>query len=136
VGADGLSPDGSPAGAVRAFVDAFNDEDLDALGATLTDDVEIQSSRGLVEGREEARAWATRNPAGELNQRLVLDEVTEHGAHAVAALRRQWLWRGAVRPAHEQRIFYVATLRDGLIARWAPFEDRAEALRAAGARGD
>jgi hypothetical protein len=49
---------------VRAFVDAFNAEDLDALGATLTEDVEIQGGRGLIEGRDEAREWATRKPTG------------------------------------------------------------------------
>jgi ketosteroid isomerase-like protein len=123
--------------AVAAFIDAFNAEDLDALVATLTEDVEIQASGGLVEGRDEARRWATRKPTGELHQRLFLDRVEEHGAHAIADLRRQWLWREGGEPtdevADEHELFYVATIRDGLIARWAPFEDRDEALRAAGA---
>jgi len=118
--------------AVRAFVEAFNAEDLDALVATLAEDVEIQASRGLVEGREEARRWATRAPTGELGQHLVLEGVTEHGVHAVATLRRQWRWREDDSVGDEQRIFYVATMRAGLIARWAPFEEREEALRAAG----
>ena len=124
--------------AVRAFVDAFNAEDLDALVATLTEDVEIQGSRGLVEGREEAREWATRKPSGQLHQQLVVDQLEEHGAHVIAELRRQWAWTRAAKPAHgvadEQRLFYVATIRDGLIARWAPFERREDALRAAGAK--
>ena len=36
-----------------------------------------------VEGREEARAWATKDPHGGLEQRLVLEEVVgdPHGAH-------------------------------------------------------
>ena len=76
----------SPDEAVRAFIDAFNAEDLDALAATLTPDVEIQSSRGLVEGRDEAREWATRNPGGELTQRLVLGEMASHGAHVLASV--------------------------------------------------
>jgi ketosteroid isomerase-like protein len=122
--------------AVRAFVDAFNAEDLDALVETLTEDVEIQGSRGLVEGRSEAREWATRKPSGELHQRLVLDRQEERGAHVVADLRRQWVWlRGGEptgRVADERQVFYVATIRDGRIARWAPFERRSEALRAAG----
>lgn len=121
--------------AVQAFVDAFNAEDLDALAATLTEDIEIQASRGLVEGREEARRWATRKPTGELSQRLVLEGATEHGAHAIATIRRQWLWREDGGLADEQRLYYVATLRDGLIARWAPFQDRGGALRAAGVEG-
>ena len=129
-------PRGLSAAAVRNFIDAFNAEDLDALAATLAPDVEIQSSRGLVEGREEARRWATRKPRGELRQQLILDDVATHGTHAIATVRRQWLWRDGGEPADEQRLFYVATLRDGLIARWAPFEDRDEALRAAGLASD
>ncbi len=121
---------------VRAFVDAFNDEDLEALLATLSEDVEIQSSRGLVEGREEARRWATRQPSGELEQRLVVDRLTEHGAHAIADLRRQWVWRESGEIGDEQAIYYVATLRDGLICRWQPFAEREDALRAAGAEPD
>jgi hypothetical protein len=119
------------AAVVRRFVDAFNAEDLDALVATLTGDVEIQSGRGLVSGREEVRRWARRMPSGDLHQRLVLDDVSEHGAHAVASMRRQWTWPdGEI--ADEQALFYVATVRDGLICRWQPFDDRAEAFRAAG----
>jgi hypothetical protein len=121
-----------PTEAVRSFIDAFNSEDLDALAATLTDDVEIQASRGLVEGRGEARKWATRNPTGELHQRIVPDDLEEVGAHVLATVRRQWYWRDGGETADEQQIFYVATIRDGLIARWAPFEEREEALRAAG----
>jgi hypothetical protein len=116
---------------IRAFVDAFNAEDLEALTATLTDDVEIQASRGLVEGHDEARRWATRNPRGYLRQRLVLDDVIEEGVHAVATIRRQWIWRHTGRVADEQQLFYVATLRDLLICRWQPFDDREDALRAA-----
>jgi nuclear transport factor 2 (NTF2) superfamily protein len=127
-----------PTEAVRAFIEAFNARDLDALVATLTEDVEIQGSRGLVEGREEVRQWATRKPSGELHQRLVLDGMEQHGTHVLAELRRQWLWTEHGEPTgkvgDEQTLFYVATIRDGLIARWAPFERREDALRAAGAQ--
>ncbi len=130
----------SEAGAVvRAFVDAFNAEDLDALERTISEDVEIQSTRGLVVGREEARRWATRRPSGALHQRLVLDEIEEGEAHVLALLRRQWVWRveeHAGEVADERRIHYVATIRHGLICRWQPFEDGAEAARVAGVSRD
>jgi hypothetical protein len=77
------------------------------------------------------RRWATRNPSGYLHQRLVLDDVVEDGAHVLATIRRQWFWRQSGQVADEQQLFYVATLRDGLICRWQPFEDRDEATRAA-----
>jgi nuclear transport factor 2 (NTF2) superfamily protein len=121
---------------VRAFVDAFNAQDLDALVATMTPDVEVQSRRGLIEGRDEVRRWATRKPSGYLGQRLVLDDVGEHGTNAIATVRRQWLWRHTGKVADDQCLYYVATMRDGLIRRWQPFEDREDALRAAGSASD
>jgi ketosteroid isomerase-like protein len=131
-----MAPDGVDA--VSAFIDAFNSEDLDALVAVCDPQVEIQTSRGIVIGPDEARRWATRNPHGDLQQRLVLEELREddHRAHVVAMVRRQWYWRA--RPdevAHEEELTIVSTIRDGRIARWQPFEDRAEALRAAGLPG-
>jgi ketosteroid isomerase-like protein len=125
-----MAPNG--ADAVRAFIDAFNAEDLDALVAVLDADVEIQASRGIVIGHAEARRRATRNPAGELHQRLVLDEVRDEGAHVIAAVRREWLWRENSEVAEEDALTIVATMRDGRIVRWQPFEDREDALRAIG----
>jgi limonene-1,2-epoxide hydrolase len=119
--------------AVRGFIDAFNAEDLDALIAVLDPNVEIQASRGLVEGHDEVRAWATRKPTGELHQRLVLDAIRDEGRHVIVFGRREWLWRedGGVADAHDLAI--VATIGDdGRIMRWQPFDDRDEALAAAG----
>ena len=79
--------------------------------------------------------WATRNPAGELHQQLVLDDLRDMGAHVVADARRQWAWREETEVAHEEALTVVATIRDGRIVRWQPFEDRAEALHAAGVDG-
>jgi ketosteroid isomerase-like protein len=121
--------------AVRRFIDAFNAEDLDGLVAVCDPEVEVQASRGIVIGHDEVRAWATRNPHGSLRQRLVLEEVREdeHRVHVVALVRRQWAWwEHADEVAHEERLAIVATMRDGRIARWQPFEDPDEALAAAG----
>jgi hypothetical protein len=118
--------------AVRTFIDAFNAVDLDALVAVLDPEVEIQSSRGIVIGHEEARHWASRNPSGELHQRLVLDDLRDEGPHVIASVRRQWFWREQGDVAAEQAWTVVATMRAGLICRWQPFEDADEALRAAG----
>jgi hypothetical protein len=120
--------------AVRAFIDAFNAEDLDALVAVLAPDVEIQAGRGLIEGREEARAWATRKTTGELHQHLVVDAIRDEGRHVIVFGKREWSWReeeGALADSHDLAI--VATIGEGgLIERWQPFEDRDEALAAAG----
>jgi ketosteroid isomerase-like protein len=121
---------------VRRFYDAFNRQDLDAFVSTLHPRVELQTARGLREGREEARAWATKARQGGLDQRLVLEEVLgdPDGAHLVALYRKQWWWREDDEHAHEDEIAAMFTFRDGLIARWQPFEDRSEALAVAGLR--
>jgi hypothetical protein len=125
-----------PEPAVAAFIDAFNAEDLDALAAAVSEKVEIQGRRGLVRGREEARTWATRAPWGELHQRLVLDGVRADGHPPVALVRRQWVWPKD-KIADEQELGVLVTIDDeGLICRWQPFDDRAEALAAAGLSGD
>ena len=65
--------------ATRTFVQAFNDQDLDALVAVLDPEVELQTSRGILIGHEEARLWATRKAEGDLRQRLALDAVRDRG---------------------------------------------------------
>ena len=120
---------------VRRFYDAFNSEELDAFAATLADGAELQTARGLRRGVEEAREWATRTPTGHLHQRIEVDDVLEHGDHAVALVRKQWRWRDSGELADEEEMAALFTIRDRRIERWQPFTDRAEALRAAGIQG-
>ncbi len=117
---------------VRRFYETFNAEDVDSFVKTLHPDVELQTARGLRIGLDEARRWGTRNPAGELHQRIVVEELREKGNHVVALIRQQWWWREHDELAHDDEVAALFTFRDGLIARWQPFSDRAEALRATG----
>jgi ketosteroid isomerase-like protein len=119
---------------VRDFYDAFNRQDLDRFVATLHPEVELQTARGPREGRDEARAWATKDARGGLEQTMVLDDVTSdsRGAHAVALYRKQWHWRESSELAHSDEMAALFTFRDGLIARWQPFADRNAALTIAG----
>jgi ketosteroid isomerase-like protein len=123
------------AAVVRRFYDAFHRQDLDAFVETLDPRVELQTMRGLRRGREEARAWATRNPYGELEQRLVVEDLIEHRNHVLALLRVQWWWKRENRLAEEHDGAALFTFADGRIARWQPFADRAEAFAAAGIEG-
>jgi SnoaL-like domain len=123
----------SGADAARTFIQALNDEDLDALVAVLDSEVEIQASRGIVIGHDEARRWATREPSGDLHQRLVLDSIRDEGKHVIAFTRREWFWRHGGDVADAQDLAIVATIGDdGLITRWQPFDNREEALQAVG----
>jgi ketosteroid isomerase-like protein len=126
-----MAPEGA-GDLIRAFYEAFNAEDLDALVATLHGDVELVTARGPRYGHEGARTWAMRNPGGELEQRVVLDGVREHGERAVALIRRQWWWRDGGELAEEEELGAMFELRDGLIGRVVTAEDRAAALASAG----
>jgi ketosteroid isomerase-like protein len=118
--------------AVQRFYDAFMAQDLDAFVKALHPHVELQTARGLRIGLAEARAWATRVPSGDLEQRFVIEELREHRNHVVALIRKQWWWKGTGELAHEEESAALFTFEGGLISRWQPFTDRAEALQAAG----
>jgi ketosteroid isomerase-like protein len=123
---------GREAAAVLAFIDAFNEEDLERLGEVLHPDVVLHSARGTRRGREEALAWARRLDTGELDQRVELDSITVDGDRAVALVRKQWWWRDGGDLAREDELAWAFELRDGRVARWEPFEDPAAAFAAAG----
>ena len=119
--------------ATRAFVQAFNDQDLDALVAVLDPEIELQTSRGIVIGHEEARLWATRKAEGDLRQRLALDAVRIEGRHEIGFAQREWFWHEGGGVADAQDLTIVSTIGDdGRITRWQCFDDRDEALQAAG----
>jgi ketosteroid isomerase-like protein len=117
---------------VRRFYEAFDAQDLDAFVATLHPHVELQTARGLRIGLEEARAWATKSYRGGLRQRYVVEDLIEHHNHVVALVRQQWWWEEENEPAEDNEAAALFTFDDGLISRWQPFTDRAEARRAAG----
>jgi ketosteroid isomerase-like protein len=118
--------------AVEAFYAAFMAQDLDEFVAVLHPAVELQTARGLRIGLEEARGWATRIPDGGLEQRLVVEELREHTDHVVALIRKQWWWAESDELAFDEEAAALFTFKDGLIARWQPFTERADALAAAG----
>jgi hypothetical protein len=131
-----MSGGGDHVAVVRRFFEAFNAQDIDAFVSTLHPEVELQTARGAREGLQEARSWATKIPEGGLDQRLVLERVVgdPDGARLVALYRKQWWWREDSEHAHDDEMAAMFTFRDDLIARWQPFEDRVEALAAAGLR--
>ena len=107
-------------------------QELDAFVELLHPRVELQTARGLVIGPGEARRWATRTPHGHLEQRYVIEELREHHNHVVALVRKQWWWQESNELADDEETAGLFTFEDGLISRWQPFTDRAEALRAVG----
>lgn len=117
--------------AVREFIRAFNERDLDAFVAVLDPEVELHAMRGLRRGREAARVWATRKPGG-VQQTIVLEQLYEDEDRAVALIRRDWHWEDDGTLARSEPMAWRFELRDRLIRSWRPYEDRAAALRDAG----
>jgi hypothetical protein len=120
---------------VREFIRAFNERDLDGFVAVLDPEVELHSMRGVRKGREAARLWATRPPGG-VQQTIELEGLYEDEAagsgSAVALVRRRWHWEEDGSEASVDEMAWAFELRDGLVCSWRPFDDRTEALRAAG----
>jgi limonene-1,2-epoxide hydrolase len=116
---------------VRGFIRAFNERDLDAFVAVLDPEVELHSRKGLRKGREAARLWATRPPGG-VQQTIELEELYEDTDLAVALIRRLWHWDEDGSAAGADEMAWRFELRDHRIRSWRPFEDREEALLAAG----
>ena len=98
---------------MRRFYEAFHAQDLDAFVQTLDPHVELQTARGLRIGLAEARSWATRNPAGDLEQRFVIEELREHTNHVVALVRQQWWWAETEELAEDNEVAAMFTFKDG-----------------------
>jgi hypothetical protein len=123
---------------VREFIRAFNERDLDAFVAVLDPEVELHAGRGLRKGIDAARVWAGRAPGG-VQQTIELEELIEDGAEAgertaVALIVRHWHWAEDGAEARSEEMAWLFGLRDRKVLSWRPFDDRAEALRAAGLR--
>ena len=127
----GLSPD-----PVREFIRAFNEQDLDAFAAVLDPEVEIHAARGLRRGAEAARRWGTRAPGG-VQQQIELEELYESESRgvALAMIVRCWRWAEDGSEAGADDMAWLFELRDGAVRSWRAFEDRGEAIAAAGERG-
>jgi limonene-1,2-epoxide hydrolase len=123
---------------IREFIRAFNERDVNAFVAVLDPAIEMHSMKGLLKGTEAARQWATRKRGG-VQQTIDLEQLYEGGTeggggHAVALIVRRWHWEQEGDFAGEDELAWVFELRDHRIRSWRPYEDRAEALRAAGFR--
>ncbi|MEX0619995.1 MAG: nuclear transport factor 2 family protein [Solirubrobacterales bacterium] len=116
------------------FVSAFNEGDLDGFNEVLHPDVEIHSNRGLREGRDAARAWATRAPGG-VQQTVEVGASSESGAEVLLEIERHWHWDEDGSHAATDEMAWLFGFRDGLVSSWRPFEDREEAIRAFESKG-
>ena len=116
------------------FVRAFNEGNLDAFNEVLDPGVEIHSSRGLREGRDAARAWATRAPGG-VQQTIVVEDSSQSDWEVLLIVERHWHWDEDGSHAATDQLAWLFGFRDGLVCSWRPFEDRYAARTAFEAEG-
>ena len=113
----------------RAFVEAFNDRDLDRFVEIVDPEVELHSMRGTVRGREAARDWATRAPGGVQQTIEIVGSETAPG-RVLLDIDRVWHWDEDGSYASTDEMAWLFEVEDGLVTSWRPFEDRAEARAA------
>ena len=113
----------------RAFVEAFNDRDLDRFDEIVDPEVELHSMRGTVRGREAARDWATRAPGG-VQQTIEIVGSEAAPGRVLLDIDRVWNWAEDGSYASTDEMAWLFEVEDGLVTSWRPFEDRAEARAA------
>jgi len=127
-----LTPDRSEQAeqAARAFVEAFNDRDLDRFTSVLDPAVVLHSMRGPVTGREAAREWATRPPGG-VQQTIEIVGTESAEGRVLLEIDRVWHWdEDGTHASTDQMAWLFEVGDDGLVTAWHPFEDRADGARA------
>ena len=121
---------------VLRAIEAFNGRDLATATRETLADVEVDWSRssgvevGVYRGRGATRRfWSTFLDAWD---RIVVEpeEVTPHGEGVVVVDRTRFWGRDGIEV--DVHNVYVVTVRNGLIATWTMYRDRAEALKAVG----
>ena len=113
----------------RAFVEAFNDRNLDRFVEIVDPEVELHSMRGTVKGRGAARGWATRAPGG-VQQTIEIVGAEAAPGRVLLDIDRVWHWAEDGSYASTDEMAWLFEVEDGLVTSWRPFEDRAEARAA------
>jgi ketosteroid isomerase-like protein len=121
---------------VHRFVEAWNRSDTDAMLALFDTDCEVVfppevPEPGPFHGHAELRQWAEGFLAAWESHRAEVVEVVESGDKVVAVLHLVGRGIGSGIEMDETDA-HVLTFRDGKITRWQSFNERSEALEAAG----
>jgi ketosteroid isomerase-like protein len=120
---------------VRAALDAWNRDDWDAILATATPDFELDMSRadgpfrGVYVTGQVRRFWESFAANWEA-RRFEPHELIDAGDHVVVPVTLHLRGRDGIEVS--ARITHLWTLRDGRLARMRMYQERAEALEAAG----
>ncbi len=123
---------------VRAALEAWNRDDWDAILESATPDFELDMSRAMgpfrgVYGAGQVRRFWESFAANWESRRFEAHELIEAGEHVVVPVTLHTRGREGIEVS--ARITHLWTLRDGRLARMCMYQDREEALEAAGLAG-
>jgi len=120
---------------VRAALEAWNRDDWEAILASATPDFELDMSRadgpfrGVYGAGQVQRFWESFAASWE-SRRFEPQEVIDAGDQVVVPVTLHLRGRDGIEVS--ARITHLWTLRDGRLARMCMYQERAEALEAAG----
>ena len=121
---------------VRRLMVAFNDRDLDAMAAELSDDAELLPLRAQLEGKRYRGVDGAREMFADFDEdweelRIELDELRD-GDDEVAAVCRVRARGRASRIDLDVPMGFVWTFRDGKVVSARSYSEPGDAMRAAG----
>jgi ketosteroid isomerase-like protein len=121
---------------VRALIDATNRGDMDALFKDAAPDIEYDLSRavgpqqGVHRGLDEARRAAEEFSDAWESLRYEIEEYIEGDAHVVTPFTNYLRGRDGIEV--QARAVWVWTIHNGAVTRVALYQERRDALKAAG----
>jgi uncharacterized protein len=121
---------------VRELAEAWNRGDVEAFLATFASDCEVifppdVPEPGPFHGQAELRGWIDGFLAAWDHHHADVVDPTSAGDEVVVALHMTGRGKGSG-IAMDETDWHVFTIQDGKVARWRNFNDRDEALEAAG----
>ena len=106
-------------------IGALRRDDTAAFGELVSDEIEIETARGVRRGHAEAVAWA-KNKLDHLQRCFSIDEMRPLGRGRVLALgRTEYIWKHNGEVGDSSPVAIEMRFRDGKLARWRFREDLA-----------
>jgi ketosteroid isomerase-like protein len=122
---------------VRTAIDAYNRRDWESVLKDAAPDFEFDLSRAVgpqhgVYGRDQMQGFWTEFAENWESVRIEPHEFIERGEHVVVPWTLHALGRDGIEV--QARVTWTCTIRDGALARVCMYQERQEALEAAGLR--
>jgi ketosteroid isomerase-like protein len=107
----------------RRVLDAVSSDDCERFGDLVSDDIEIETARGVRRGHAEAVAWA-RNKYDHLQRRFAIDEMRPlDGGSLLAIGRTEYVWKDTGVVGDSTPVAIEMSFRGGKLVRWRFRED-------------